>query len=327
MDAIVDTVNVPVDLDAAHAHNSNLPINSLPSELVQKIALIVLSAQKNYVKTVNTLSTIPVFRSNKYVIIISLFSVLKLEDCDLLFKDEKSRLEFYQTYGPRLSAFKGRFDSFNFEVVKFLSKVTNLYLTNRENSDPHVESIAKHCPELRRLDLLVRDKVSLGTFVLLDQCRKIDFLKLRSTKFTGQLQATESDSFPALTELEMTGCEGFDNSLIGVLSAGQKLKSVNLRNSKPVDDKSVELLARSPLKVLNLINCSNVTDKGIAFLNGNRTLEVIRLNKNSNLTDATLEVLSGCWSLKSIDIKEVEKITSEAIEKFQKKHREVKVIR
>ncbi|XP_074589107.1 F-box protein SKP2A-like [Curcuma longa] len=173
-------------------------------------------------------------------------------------------------------------------------------LTLRQNYVPQlednaVEIVAKHCHELRELDLS------------------------KSLRLTDRSLYALGDGCACLTKLNISGCSAFSDSALAYLaSCCRKLKKLNLCGCvRAATDTALQSISHhcSQLQSLNLGWCESVSDKGVTSLaSGCPDLRDLDLCGCVLITDESVIALANCClHLRSLDLYYCQNITDKAM--------------
>ncbi|KAG6510686.1 F-box protein SKP2A-like [Zingiber officinale] len=186
-------------------------------------------------------------------------------------------------------------------VQSLIPKLPKLQvLSLRQNYSPQledndVETISKHCHELRDLDLS------------------------KSQKLTDRSLYALGHGCPHLTKLNISGCSGFtDASLEYLARCFKNLKYLNLCGcAKAASDRALHAISCNcnGLQSLNLGWCEGVSDKGVISLAaGCPDLQALDLCGCILITDESVVALAnGCPRLRSLGLYYCQNITDRAM--------------
>jgi hypothetical protein len=168
------------------------------------------------------------------------------------------------------------------EVVRSVSLADCRLIT-----EAAVESLARHCPNLRSLDLFawlceaLPEVADVGIQAIADNCHQ-------------------------LCSLNLTGCSNLTDVGIRAIAEGCKLVSLNLYGCSEVTDVGLRAIAQGckQLTLLDLAGCRKVTDDGLtAIAETCKQLTSLNLQSCDKLTDGGVQAIAeGCKQLSSLDL-------------------------
>ena len=211
----------------------------------------------------------------------------------------------------RLTLIQDRFNDLGTSHLAKLEDLRSLDLRgNMEAADMTMEVVGA----LPKLTALKHRSTAVSDYGLecLSQCKTLDSLLMQDFAITGQ-SGQHLAKLPALTQLEVFRCQGFDSD--GVLALkGMKLSRLTLRDLPAVDDRAMELFADLPaLKRLYLHEISSVSDRGLEQLAALKSLELLDIWAVPQMTDATVAVIAALPNLKELSIRTTD-VTDAAVD-------------
>jgi Leucine-rich repeat (LRR) protein len=215
----------------------------------------------------------------------------------------------------RLTLIQDRFNDLGTSHLSKLEDLRSLDLRgNMEAADMTMEIVGA----LPKLAALKHRSTAVTDYGVenLARSKTLDSLLMQDFAVTGQA-GQHVAKLPALTQLEVFRCQGFDSD--GVLALkGMKLSRLTLRDLPAVDDRAMDVLADLPaLKRLYLHELSSISDAGFQKLSTLKSLEVLDIWAAPQMTDATVAVIAGLPSLKELSLRTTD-ITDAAVDELLK---------
>ncbi|CAD5220919.1 unnamed protein product [Bursaphelenchus xylophilus] len=185
--------------------------------------------------------------------------------------------------------------------IKTLNLLSCVFL-----NDVTVEAIAQSCPLLE--------------YLCLSNCSDITDRSLQAL----------SHGCPLLKDLELASCVNLtDVGFIGLSKNCHELERMDLEDCVQITDTAiVNLNSGCPnLNSLALSHCDHLTDNGLAELcqSHKDIMKVLELDNCSQLTDAALDLMKPMQNLERVDLYDCQHITKDAIRKFKQVRPDVDV--
>ena len=216
---------------------------------------------------------------------------------------------------------------FSFQELKTLVNLKSLSLEDLAITDSALE-ILPNFTELKELVIMRTDLMDVSPIKELKNLKKLTLREMTcDLDFLSEMPQLEELFFAEsiVRDEDMKFFEGLVN-----------IKTLDLWNTQ-LGDEALKLFGTMPkLTTLNIKNCANISDAGIADLAKSQSLTSLNMSENGKKTgdngeplmsNKALDSLKGCKSLKELNVYLCPSLTEDAINDFIKARPDVNVIK
>lgn len=207
------------------------------------------------------------------------------------------RLQFCDVTGPlalpmrwlemplhRIQALSFSYSSISDDVLAFLLERTPslmyLDLAGTSAGDHVLFTLARHCPLLTHLSLRMATNISdAGMCAVVEACSKLEVLNVSWTPVTQRAVACITTQLPALTEVDLSGCNVTDQNVTDLVRTAPQLAVAELSDCYELTDVAVHQLAVgcSRLFAISFSRCHHVTVGALLELVEKPTLQHVNI--------------------------------------------------